>query len=299
MVTTSSPQINIVKKLEDIINDFGKNVFNSNKKVSFEIEKAELDKFVNGEVYSAFRYEDGKIYIKSGYLDLLINNYRRFPELIGDFLRGAVHEYVHALLDADPKKEETKKYIIAHEGLATLIGEIYKKISSDIKVNLNEDLEKILEDINRKVLEKIKDKKYLEKIDLDLRSKFSENLYEEIRKISEKNDKCIDFPNNKINLFDLEKEIKYHVLYKIPSLILQNKLGLQKIIEDLSRKVPIDKYQEIILEEFEKIPGKEIVANTLDCLDNKMKSYLNSILDEITNLESKIENLKSIKSIKE
>ncbi|MEM5820697.1 MAG: hypothetical protein QW678_03645, partial [Candidatus Aenigmatarchaeota archaeon] len=247
MVITKPAKIQITKKLEDILNTFNKEVFNKDKKIFVEIKDLGFNKTIFGEVFIPAFYKDEKIYIESNYLDFILNNYKSNPELIKEFIGTFLHENIHAILDAYSKK--SKKEIVVHEGLATLVGDLCKTIVSEYKINTNNSLEEVLEEIGKYVIEKFKDKEYLRNLEEKLRKKFKEEIAGSLEEMLKKYDKCIDIPYTSSEIFNLEQEIKYYILYKIPSLILQKNPGILKILEDLSSKeFPIDKYKEIVFE---------------------------------------------------
>lgn len=298
MVTTNlSNKVNIIRKLEDTLQDFGKNVFKVNKKIPIEIADSNLDKIIFGDVYSPLSYKDGKIYIKSGYLNFILDKYKENPELITELLKGLAHEYVHALLDTDIKKDEVKENLIAHEGLATLVGDLYKQIGSEKEIKLNKNFEEILKDLNSFVIGKIKDKEYLNRLDKQLKEKYNENLNKELDKISEIYKKCVEIDPRNPGIFDLRENAKYITVYKIPSLILQKEYGLQKILENIPKRIGINEYQNKIFEEFENLENKEMIRETLICLEDKFKKQLEYLENLVTTLESLIPDSK-LKEIK-
>ncbi|MEM0379662.1 MAG: hypothetical protein QXG71_02805, partial [Nanopusillaceae archaeon] len=133
MVTTKpTSKIQITKKLEDILNTFNKEVFNKDKKIFVEVKDLGYDKIIFGEVFIPAFYKDEKIYIESNYLDFILNNYKSNPELIKQLIEVLLYENIHAILDANLEKE--KENIIVHEGLATLVRDLYNTIISEYKI---------------------------------------------------------------------------------------------------------------------------------------------------------------------
>ncbi|MEM4511605.1 MAG: hypothetical protein QXD25_02225 [Nanopusillaceae archaeon] len=293
MVTTKpTSKIQITKKLEDILNTFNKEIFNKDKKIFVEIKDLGFNKTIFGEVFIPAFYKDEKIYIESNYLDFILNNYKNNPELIKELIRNLLHENIHAILDANLEKEEVRENIVVHEGLATLVGDLYKTIVSEYKIDTNNNLEEVLEKIGKYVIEKFKDKEYLRNLEEKLRKKFKEEIAGALEEMLKKYDKCIDISYTSSEIFNLEQEIKYYVLYKIPSLILQKNPGILKILEDLSSKeFPIDKYKEIIFEEYENLEGKDLITNTLECIGDKLDKHLKYLEDYFKLLESKLSKL--------
>ncbi|MFH7903175.1 MAG: hypothetical protein QXQ19_01760 [Candidatus Aenigmatarchaeota archaeon] len=290
MVITKPAKIQITKKLEDILNTFNKEVFNKDKKIFVEIKDLGFNKTIFGEVFIPAFYKDEKIYIESNYLDFILNNYKSNPELIKEFIGTFLHENIHAILDAYSKK--SKKEIVVHEGLATLVGDLCKTIVSEYKINTNNSLEEVLEEIGKYVIEKFKDKEYLRNLEEKLRKKFKEEIAGSLEEMLKKYDKCIDIPYTSSEIFNLEQEIKYYILYKIPSLILQKNPGILKILEDLSSKeFPIDKYKEIVFEEYENLEGKDLIIDTLECIEDKLDKHLKYLEDYFKLLESKLSKL--------
>ncbi|MEM4773144.1 MAG: hypothetical protein QW648_04020 [Nanoarchaeales archaeon] len=279
-VTTKPAKIQITKKLEDILNTFNKEVFNKNKKIFVETkdlgllnELAFLLALLFGGYYVSAFYQDKKIYIEPIYLDYILRNdrYKNDPELIKSLMGTLLHENIHAILDADPEKEEVKKNIIVHEGLATLVEDLYKTIVSEYKIDTNNSLEEILDKISKYVIEKFKDKEYLRNLEEELRKKFKEEMTKSLEEMLKNYNKCIDISYTSPEILDLGLGIKYYVLYKIPSLILQKNPGILKILEDLSsKKFPVDKYKEIILKEYKNLEGKDLIKNTLECIRDKL-----------------------------
>ncbi|MEM1804732.1 MAG: hypothetical protein QXI77_01915 [Nanopusillaceae archaeon] len=292
MVITKPAKIQITKKLEDILNTFNKEIFNKDKKIFVEIKDLGFNKTIFGEVFIPAFYKDEKIYIESNYLDFILNNYKNNPELIKELIRNLLHENIHAILDANLEKEEVRENIVAHEGLATLVGDLYKTIVSEYKIDTNNNLEEILEKIGKYVIEKFKNKEYLRNLEEKLRKKFKEEIAGALEEMLKKYDRCIDIPYTSSEIFNLEQEIKYYVLYKIPSLILQKNPGILKILEDLSSKeFPIDKYKEIVFEEYENLEGKDLITNTLECIGDKLDKHLKYLEDYFKLLESKLSKL--------
>ncbi|MEM1634554.1 MAG: hypothetical protein QW714_02465 [Nanopusillaceae archaeon] len=274
--TTSSSKSQIIRKLEDIISSFGKEIFNENKKASIELKN--FDKIVFGNVYIPAFYKDKKIYVREDYLNLILNNYKNTPELIKELMRNIIHEYVHVLLDTDLEKEEVKKNIIAHEGLATLIGNIYAKIISKYSINPNKNIEEILEEVNNYVIEKFKDKEYLKNLENELKKELEKEINEKLIEVLEKYKECTKMSYDNLRIFDLYYESKYLFFYYLPSLMLQKRLGILKILEDLSLgKASVEEYTEIISEEYENLEEKNLIISTLDCLEDKLTKYLEYI----------------------
>ncbi|MEM4882369.1 MAG: hypothetical protein QXN76_02400, partial [Nanopusillaceae archaeon] len=135
-------------------------------------------------------------------------------------------------------------------------------------------LEEILEETGKYVIEKFKDKEYLRNLEEKLREEFKKERIVVLLKILEKYNKCIDIPYTSSEILDLDHEIRYYVLYKIPSLILQKNPGILKVLEDLSSKeFPIDKYKEIVFEEYKNLEGKDLIIDTLDCIIYNSSKY--------------------------
>ncbi|MEM1896041.1 MAG: hypothetical protein QXR54_02595 [Nanopusillaceae archaeon] len=290
VATKPTSKIQITKKLEDILNTFNKEVFNKDKKIFVEVKDLGYDKIIFGEVFIPAFYKDKKIYIESNYLDFILNNYKSNPELIKKLIGTFLHENIHAILDANLEKE--KENIIVHEGLATLVRDLYKTIILEYKIDTNNSLEEILEEMGKYVIEKFKDKEYLRNLEEKLRKKFKKEIIVVLHEILKKYNKCIDIPYTSSEILDLEQEIKYYVLYKIPSLILQKNPGILKVLEDLSsEKFPIKEYQKIIEEEYEKLKEKYLIEDTLNCLENKLNEYLEYLKILSESVESKLSDL--------
>ncbi|MEM1804733.1 MAG: hypothetical protein QXI77_01920 [Nanopusillaceae archaeon] len=274
MVITKPAKIQITKKLEDILNTFNKEIFNKDKKIfvgTIDLGYDERTFIFENAITPAFYINiNKKIYIESNYLDFILNNYKNNPELIKELIGNLLHENIHAILDTNLKKEN----IAIYEGLATLVGDLCKTIVSEYKIDTNNSLEEILEKIGKYVIEKFKNKEYLRNLEEKLREEFEKERIIVLLEILKRYDRCIDIPYTSSEILKLKQEIEYYVLYKTPSLILQKNPGILKILEDLSSKeFPIDKYKEIIFEEYKNLEGKDLITNTLECIIYKSSKH--------------------------
>ncbi|MEM0379409.1 MAG: hypothetical protein QXG71_01465 [Nanopusillaceae archaeon] len=288
VVTNTELKTKVIKKLENILNEFGKEVFNKDNKVSIELESLDLQKKIIGNLYFPTFYKDGKIYINSNYLDIILNNHKSNPRLIHELMKSVIHEYVHVILDTDLKKKEVKENLIIHESLATLFENIYNTISLDFPINKNKDIEESIEKINKYVINKLKDPNYLEKLENNMKKDIKEKLDTEMEELLKKYDKCINISYTSLDILDLYHELKYYFLYRIPALLLQKNVKISELIKDLSEKKSIDKYKEIIYKEFENLEKNNIIKNLLDCTEYKLNKHLDYYSKF---LESKILNL--------
>ncbi|MEM4773143.1 MAG: hypothetical protein QW648_04015 [Nanoarchaeales archaeon] len=80
---------------------------------------------------------------------------------------------------------------------------------------------------------------------------------EKLIEVLEKYKECTEMSYDNLRIFDLYYESKYLFFYYLPSLMLQKRLGILKILEDLSLgKASVEEYTEIISEEYENLEEK-------------------------------------------
>lgn len=276
--------------------DLGKKVFGVEKPVEILVKEKDIRKYLTMKIAPIAYYKDGKIYLTSPLLDLIIDNYKK-PEVIERVLGILVHEYVHHLLDL--KKIAGNRLRHIDEGIAEAIKIFYSKIVRKCSNRNIRSLDEIIACSNDEFLNISNNQSEIYEIsrEIDLEyQKVLKNLEESIQNALKY---CSDRAEGSLREFsqileyikalDQTLELIYNALYLMAGYTILRKRGIKKLVKDISkisRRKNINKilkeYENILFEEFEKLESEGYkILEAVNCLEIKKEE----LLDMISNLD--------------